>query len=101
MGTLSIDITLCMVLEPPCEFSRAAFKDDNIEVGYWVKLHCFFDGSSVHSFFFSSDMIDNMLLARECGVSCTNFSTKILVTSSHHSDIFYKIRDYVQSTGFD
>lgn len=63
--------------------------------GYWVKLFCFFDGKTTHTFFHEFDMLDNVSLAREFGVDCNTFVQSVLVTPDRFSSIFKEIEDYV------
>lgn len=76
-------------------FTFKIYKSLDREVkGYNVRLYFVFDGKHTHQFLSESDMLDNALLCKECGVHCTMFYQQITVTPSDFPDIYNEIQDY-------
>lgn len=84
----------------PCDFRPARFVHPNLK-GYWVHLYLLFDGQTTYTFFHQSDMLDNSLLAIECGRNIIPFHQEILVTPTQFSDLYNKIEEYVSDTNHD
>lgn len=84
----------------PYDFKKAKFLQP-LTRGYWVTLYCIFDSERVVHFFKQCDMMENLLLAREAGFSCSSFIQKLLVTPDTHPEIFNTIEDYVHRSDFD
>lgn len=69
--------------------------------GYWVKLFCLFDGVHLNWFAHEHDLIDNLELSHECGVTATTFVQSVLVTKDRFTSIFNEIENYVHGSHSD
>lgn len=84
----------------PYKFRPAQFLHTK-DKGYWVTLYMFFDGTSTHTFYHQSDLLDNMSFAQECGLYCYPITSEILVTADTFPLIFKEILDYVSQSNND
>ena len=73
------------------------FQHDSIK-GYRVKLYCIFSDDRIYTLFNPKDWIDNLNMMRESGSSCSSFTHDIIVTPTHHPEIFNDIDQYVSKS---
>lgn len=60
---------------------------------YRVKLYMVFSDGKTYTFLNSSDWIDNVNLMRESGCSCSTFTHDLIVSPTHHPEIFNEIEE--------
>lgn len=82
-------------VQVPCDYRPARFAHPNMK-GYWVRLHCLFDGKAVYTFQTVSEQIENGSLINEISGqgSCTLFHYDVLVTPQYHTELYNKIVAY-------
>lgn len=77
----------------PCEYIEA--KTMTQDRAFWVKLYLLIEPNGhVHSFFHSSEMIENMSFAAELGHKLYNTSLIVLCNSDFLPVLFRQIIDY-------
>lgn len=65
---------------------------------YRVKIYCIFCNGSVFTVFNQPDWIDNALLMRESGDSCSTFTHDIYVSPMSHPEMYNDIDSYVSQS---
>ena len=64
-------------------------------VGYCIKLYLIFADAHVYTLFTQDQWIEQLNLIRESGTACTSFTHELIVTPTHHWDIYNEILPYV------
>lgn len=78
----------------PCTYHKARLFSDK-HIGYWVTLYLVIEPNGrVTSFLHQSDMVDNVHLSSELGVSLYTTQIEVLCTDTHMSELFKLIQEY-------
>ena len=83
--------------ESKYEVYPVKFMHDNIK-GYRIKVYCIFSEDRIYTLFNPTDWIENVNMMREAGSSCSTFTHDIIVTPTHHPEIFAEIDKYVSAS---
>lgn len=77
----------------PYDFREITLSDGTS--AYFIYVYFLFDGKSAYPFFKQSELLDNALFAKECGLPSYTFYKKVLITPSTFPEIFSELHDYV------
>lgn len=79
---------------PIYEVYESRSMHDSVKL-FRIKLYLIFADGRVFTMFNQSDWIDNVNLMRESGTHCSTFTHDLIVSPTHHSDLFNDILQYV------